>query len=173
MTYPVPDEEGAPEVWAPPRYIRQEWMGRGHNFRITQPYRYRWWNEGVIHQMTVPVDFHHDMASVPRPVWWWISPMDLASACGPHDWLYNWEGWLPPDSHQIWLPRRGWTDALAAPGGTRLQWSRRDADRLFAAQMRAHGVDRWRRRAAYRAVRVGGSRAWTRGAKNHTGLHSS
>lgn len=41
-------------------------------------------------------------------------------------------------------------------------WTREDAGRLFARLMREQGVARWRRRAAYLAVRIVAAASWGR-----------
>ena len=101
--------------------------------------------------LVVPRGFDHDFASVPRLVWSFISPIDLGVASIFHDWLYRHGGRVET---LAW--RRGgagWTSADTP-------WTRRDADRLFARIMREQGVPRWRRRMAYRSVRLLGGGAW-------------
>lgn len=39
--------------------------------------------------VTVPEGFITDLASVPRGVWSWLSPWDVARAAVIHDWLYS------------------------------------------------------------------------------------
>lgn len=57
--------------------------------------------------------------------------------------LQHWSQWLPSD----WEPLE-------------TQWSRRDADRLFARILRELNVSRWDRRLMYRGVRLGGWWGW-------------
>jgi hypothetical protein len=102
-------------------------------------------------RLVVPAGFRHDFASVPRPLWVLISPLDLGNASIFHDWLYRHRG--------------GVATLRRAPGETAWSpvttpWTRRDTDRLWARIMREQGVAKWRRRAAYRAVRLCGRSAW-------------
>ena len=39
--------------------------------------------------VSVPPTFSTDLASVPRPLWWLIAPMDMARAAVIHDFLYS------------------------------------------------------------------------------------
>ena len=49
--------------------------------------------------ITVPTGFEFDLASVPRPLWWLISPFDLSIAAPLiHDLLYHY-AWSPPHGH--------------------------------------------------------------------------
>ena len=125
----------------------------GNNrYRLFSEYILEWWHNGVLHRLIVPADFEIDMASVPRIVWPLISPFDLGNAAIPHDWFYHHSGAIPAGSHQIHTGTE-WVDQLKP-------WSRQDADKLFARQMRETGVSKWRRRAAYRAVRLFGRGSW-------------
>lgn len=79
--------------------------------------------------IAVPEGFMFDLASVPRAFWWLIAPFEL-SIVAPliHDWLC---------SH-----------------GKSYGYSRKQADEIFSTLMELEGVPRWRRRLAYRAVRL-------------------
>lgn len=89
--------------------------------------------------LTIHKGFRFDLASIPRLLWRLIAPFELSiTAPLVHDYLYRCGGRLP--------------------GGAILE--REDADQLFLQIMEAAGVSWWRRRAAYRAVRIFGSRAW-------------
>lgn len=87
----------------------------------------------------VPPGFVCDLASIPRALWWLIAPMEL-SQCAPvlHDLLYKQGGRLDG----------------------RHAYTRAAADQLFREVMTEEGVPGWRRKAAYRAVRLFGGRAW-------------
>ncbi len=97
--------------------------------------------------ITVPAGFEFDLASVPKPLWWLISPFDL-SIVAPliHDFLYRYEG--NPLAGSIAPPRT---------------YTRKEADRLFRYIMKQEGVWWWRRAAAYRAVRTFGRSWWGKG----------
>ena len=84
--------------------------------------------------------FEFDLASVPRPFWWAISPFDL-SITAPliHDFLYLHRG-KPPQGTVI-LYRT---------------FTRLEADRLFDRIMKQENVAAWRRAIAYRALRLFG-----------------
>ena len=97
--------------------------------------------------ITVPSGFEFDLASVPRILWWLISPFDLSIAAPLiHDFLYRYAG-NPP--HGTVHPQRTYT--------------RKEADRLFRDIMKKEGVWWWRRAAAYRAVRWFGEAWWGKG----------
>jgi len=92
----------------------------------------------------IPRGFRWDLASVPRAVWWLISPNDLGLV-GPlvHDWLYRCGGVVPAPHCEP--PRH---------------FSRAAADELLRELMARDGVAGWRRRFAYRAVRLFGGGSW-------------
>lgn len=121
-------------------------------FELVEDAFYTWeYREGATTHLALPVlaGFHHDFATVPRPIWALISPFDLGLASIFHDWLYQHGGrvtTLTWDGSQ-WLE-------------VQTPWSRKDADRLFARIMREQGVAKWRRRAAYLAVHWFGGEAW-------------
>lgn len=103
---------------------------------LSEPYQY----QSDDYQMIVPANFKFDLASVPRPFWWAISPFDLSiSAPLIHDFLYVYRGQAPQDSV---IPYRTFT--------------RLEADRLFDRMMEQEGVANWRRAISYRAVRLFG-----------------
>lgn len=120
-------------------------------YELAEPLTYSWHALGAERSITVPAGFRCDLASIPRFLWALIAPDDLCFAAIIHDWLFR-HGGAPAPSYVV----DG--EVVDAP------WTQFDADRLFARIMRDGGVARWRRRAAYRAVRLFGSRAW-RGSK--------
>ena len=83
----------------------------------------------------IPVGFITDFASVPRPLWWFISPTDktVIRASLLHDYLYR--------------------------TGSR---TRKDADYLFHLKLLEDGTPRWKAKLMYLAVRIFGKRAWNR-----------
>lgn len=52
-------------------------------------------NDSIKHEfvnnltITVPVGFKTDLASIPRGMWWFVAPTDLARAAVIHDFLYT------------------------------------------------------------------------------------
>lgn len=109
------------------------------------------------YRIIVPAGFTYDGASVPRLLWTLtgIRPDGLIRAAAlVHDWLYFYEGRLPPGSFQYLNAQGQWENVIG-------RWSRRDADRLFGRMLREAGVARRRRRWAYRAVRAFGWIPWT------------
>lgn len=102
-------------------------------WRLNEPLIYRWRHAGHPCTICVPAGFITDLASVPRLLWWLIAPFCLGPAAVLHDFLYRRGGFY---------------------GGR--TWTRRDVDRLFGRVMRESGVPRWKRRLAFRAVRLFG-----------------
>lgn len=84
----------------------------------------------------IPKGFISDGASVPRPFWPLVSPMD----CGE----------LAPLVH----------DYLYRTGGVDGRFTRKEADQIFRQHMKDAGVPLWRRQPVYLAVRVAGRHAW-------------
>lgn len=135
----------------------QRLLASFRRFSLTEPATYTWRHpldgpaQASIFRLVVPVGFRHDFASVPRLLWTFISPLDLGLASIYHDHLYQEGGqvttleWDP--ERRDWKPR---TDP----------WSRAASDALFARIMREQGVRKWKRRAAYLAVRVAGWAYW-------------
>ena len=110
-------------------------------WRLEEAYRYR----DEAHRITVPEQFEFDLASIPRLFWWLIAPFELSIAAPLlHDFLYRYRG--DPPAGAIEPPRI---------------YSREEADRLFRRVMASEGVARWRRAAAYRAVRWFGGSSWS------------
>lgn len=88
--------------------------------------------------------YEFDLASVPRPVWPVIAPFEL-SILAPlfHDLIYEFQGNPPAE--------------MVAPFRT---FARQDADDLFLRLMILEEVPRWKRVAAYTAVRAAGWAYW-------------
>jgi len=123
-------------------------------FRLTEDATYTWCHDSREYdalRLVVPMGFQHDFASVPRALWWFISPIDLGLASIFHDWLYRESGRVTTLGR---TKRAGEWVQVNDP------WSRYDADRLFARMMREQGVSQFRRRAAFRAVQWFGERTW-------------
>lgn len=124
------------------------------NFRLEEDAWYAWCHGGDGYSalaLVVEAGFMHDFASVPRPLWALISPLDLGLASLFHDWLYRKGGRV---TTLRWPTRGSQWEPVNEP------WVRRDADRLFARIMRERGVTTWKRRAAFQAVHLLGKSAW-------------
>ncbi len=125
-----------------------------HCFRLTEDADYTWCHDTEEYdalRLQVPEGFRHDFASVPRLLWWFVSPVDLGLASIFHDWLYRKGGRV------VTLGRSrvdGTWREVEKP------WSRFDADRLFARIMREQGISRLRRRTAFKAVQWLGGDGW-------------
>jgi hypothetical protein len=110
-------------------------------WRLEAAYGYR---DGA-QLITVPDQFEFDLASIPRLFWWLIAPFELSIAAPLlHDFLYRYRG--DPPAGLVEPPR---------------SYNREEADRLFRRMMASEGVSRWRRAAAYRAVRWFGGASWS------------
>lgn len=97
--------------------------------------------------IVVPAGFETDFASIP------FGARNLFPALGPwgrpaivHDFLYETRGTGLFDGTR-WITR-------AKP------YTRAEADAVFCEAMQVVGVPAWRRAIMYRAVRIGGRRAW-------------
>ena len=123
-------------------------------FRLAEDYTYCWTAEGTQYRIVIPAGFTNDGASVPRFARMIIRPEGhIRAAALVHDWIYQHKGVLPPGSHQYKHADGTWKNVYG-------KWRRRDADRLFARIMREAGVSRFKRRTAYRFVRLLGWIAW-------------
>lgn len=80
----------------------------------------------------VPKGFVFDFSSIPRALWWLISPTEL--------------GDVGPLSHDHSYRTKNKT--------------RKAADEQFLADMKADGIAKWKRNAAYSAVRAFGWMSW-------------
>ena len=135
------------------RVVHADW------YELLEDYRYIWTHRGTQHRWTVPRGFLFDGASVPRLARVWIGPWSLG--LGPpliHDHGYRHRGVMPAGTHEVvrmghWSPQRD-------------PWSRRGIDRMMGRMMREKSIPRFRRRMAYRAVRVGGWWPWLAGGED-------
>ena len=128
-------------------------------FLLLEPYTYSWTvpaSEGITPQLArliAPAGFRFDGASVPRLAHVFIGRLDLGLRAPLfHDLLYRYAGILPLGVHEWWVDGE-WVE-VGSP------WTRREADRLFGRHMREDRIPRWRRRAAYLAVRWFGGGSW-------------
>lgn len=90
--------------------------------------------------------FEFDLASIPRLLWALLASHELGIV-GPlvHDALYRYGGVIPIGVGVVDPDR---------------EYTRLEADNLFLEHMAEDGVSRWRRWAAYSAVRTFGGRPW-------------
>ena len=123
-----------------------------NRYRLISDYEYDWEKDGVRYRLVVPEGYENDLASIPRVIWWWISPFDLGAASVPHDWIYQHRGDLPPGSWQR-ADNGDWQD-------DERRWTRLNADRLFGRMMRECKVSIIKRRTAFIAVRGFGMWEW-------------
>lgn len=115
-------------------------IGATREYSVEAEYIY----DRVNHKIKVPKGFIYDRASIPRILWLLISPDDLGNVAPLlHDYLYRSGGKLPNDHVD---PYR--------------TYDRLEADDLFLEAMTKCGVDKWRREAAYQAVRLASEFAW-------------
>jgi hypothetical protein len=112
----------------------------------------------LLGEIVVEAGFDTDYASVPRPLWSLYPPdASYTEAAIIHDGLYWHQHTAEP------------TEANLAAGLAR-PVTRAQADAVFLEAMVALGVPVVRRRVLYRAVRVGGGRAWENNARHRAGL---
>lgn len=139
-----------------------EVLVRGTNcYELDADYVYEWAADGYNWTIVVPEGFVFDGASIPWITQFVIGKWDLG--IGPpcvHDWIYKWKGNLPTGSFMRETDDN--THIVCEP------WKRYEADRLFCRHMRAVGVPQWKRRMAYRAIRLGGWWAWNKSKDNGT-----
>ena len=128
---------------------------KGDKYQLWSEYVYTWTIDDIPQRIRIPQGFEYDGASVPRAVWSisGIRPDGLLRAAATvHDWMYRHKGKLPHMSHQMLKDGR-WQPA-------RHEWTREEADRMFGRLMREAGCSKWRRRAAYQAVKWFGWTGW-------------
>lgn len=131
-------------------------------YKLREDYTYEYKHDGTLYRLTVPKGFKYDGSSVPWFLWWTgLRPDGLvrAAAC-LHDWLYSMSNDYPTpgnrDSHYYYIRyhKGGEWIPQSKP------WTRKQADKLFARAMREAGYAKWKRRAAYIAVRLFGWVPW-------------
>lgn len=105
---------------------------------LTHPKRI-WYGTGALDHELLPAGFSFDGASVP-----WVARRSFPPDRGEH--------WAPAILHDYYYRHHRQADGRFI--------SRADADRRFLAAMRLYGTPPWRARMMYRAVRIGGARAW-------------
>lgn len=116
-----------------PDNLRVTPMHDGRMWGVDTPFRYL----GAKPEVSVPVGFVTDFASVPRAFWSVFPPWDTyGDAAIVHDWLY-------------------WSQHL----------TRAEADAIFNAAMRDLRVPGWKRHTLYYGVRIFGWAAWSNNSK--------
>lgn len=116
-------------------------------WRLSGPLPYDVGEEGSGETITVPAGFVTDLASIPRLVSGLLPPDGpWAKGAVLHDFLYSSRG-TGVFAGRRWLSRA--TD-----------YTRKEADQIFAEAMRVLGVPAWRRQVIFIAVRLGGSGGW-------------
>lgn len=119
--------------------LRVAEMPGGKEFRILDPLIY----QGARDRFEIPVGFVFDFASIPGWATWLFPKLGLWNKpAAVHDWLYVEQPYVLPSGFGRIL--------------------RRDADGIFRRILREEGVGWWRRHTMYRAVRLGGGKAWRR-----------
>jgi uncharacterized protein DUF1353 len=110
-------------------------------FQLMTPLQYRSTLLGGI--IEIPGGFLTDLGSIPRAVWWWLSPddYDISYPSVVHDYIYKQNGDLSAQQ----LPQK--------------QVNRETADRVLREAMEAVGASNFRQSVVYNAVRTFG-RHW-------------
>jgi hypothetical protein len=126
-------------------------------YELEKDYSHRWYAEGHAWLIQIPAGFRLDGASVP-----WIGTVLTGiqrdglhrAAALVHDWIYRHAGQLPIRSFKRYSPAI--KDWMPMP----VEWTREQADKLFANMLAESGVSKFRRRTMYLAVRAFGWRSW-------------
>lgn len=132
-------------------------------YRVEEDFECVWTHEHRKHWLLIPQGTISDGNSVPFFARFLV-PGDWTLGVVPvivHDFLYSRNGRLEPHEYAVEYQPGIWGDPLDRLDGTRTVWTREEADRLFARLMREAGVPRWRRRAAYRGVRLAWWQEWS------------
>ena len=115
----------------------RNWVLRSDPDDPTRVFGYDVGKEGSGDEVVVPLHFTTDFASVPRPLWWALSPWGVyGNAAVIHDWLY-------------WDQRR----------------PRSECDRILLDAALVLGTSKLTAWTIYLGVRVGGWLAWSSNAK--------
>ena len=127
-----------------------------NKYQLWKNWSYTWVKDDIIRRIKIPAGFISDGASVPRGLWT-ITGITrdglIRSAALVHDFLYFYGGDLPAGSYQRIGSKDDsnltWIDLEKI-------WTRKNADRIFCRIMRECGVSMFKRRMAYRGVRMFG-----------------
>ena len=114
----------------PPEPASEREFADGNAWTLTEPMTWEIGSSGVL--ITVPENFVHDKASIPRALWSFLPKNgQYTRAAVIHDYLY-------------WSQR----------------CTREQADNLLVIAMKESDVGWWTRRTVFSGVRVGGESAW-------------
>lgn len=113
---------------------RSGWLGRRISVTTVEDV----WYQDAITRIVVPAGFTYDLGSIPRPLWMFVSPWDIALESLFHDLLYR---------QQL--------------------IKRRQADQTLLSMMQDRGVPWAIRWAVYASVRLCGGWAWRQRACEH------
>lgn len=122
---------------------------KGNKYILYKDFLYHFSCEQGVHFLSVDKGFKTDMASIPRILWWLVSPFDLGHAPIIHDWLYRYGGKIEGGSYHILFHNGKWVEG-------ELIWSRKKVDKLFYYMMKEGGVGRLKRKSAHLIVRLFG-----------------
>lgn len=127
-----------------------------NKYQLWENWSYTWVKDDIIRRIKIPAGFVSDGASVPRCLWTitGITPDgQIRAAALVHDFIYKYAGDLPDGSYQKLDSSKSsnlkWVDLDNI-------WTRKNADRIFCRIMRECGVSKFKRRMAYRGVRMFG-----------------
>lgn len=134
---------------------RPHGLKRDQAYRLEKEYIYKWDKNGETYRIIIPEGLVYDGASIPRLTWTLTGMRPdglLRAAALVHDFIYIHKGKMPKGSYQMHNDKR-YVDLNT-------RWTRKKADKMFAQILKESGVSRFKRRIAYRAVRIGGWLAW-------------
>lgn len=115
----------------------------GNNWVLFEECSY---NTNLGYKITAPKDYETDLASIPRVFWTLVSSFELSLAAPLfHDLLYRCGGVLPGNQLD---PNDG------------KKFKRKEADLIFLELMEKADITKWKREAAYYAVRGFSGFAW-------------
>ena len=113
------------------------YVGKGCR-KVARGFEYHVGSEGSEEVISIPKGFITDFASVPWPASMFIpKDGDHNQAAVTHDYLYSKIGKLPDKTY-----------------------TRAECDKIFLEAMGVLGVNKFKRRLMYRAVRIGGGFGW-------------
>jgi len=121
---------------------------------LVNDFMYQWQYGGETYRVCIHKGFITDGASIPR--WCWslagLTPDGLYRAAAVvHDFFYQFRG-SPPIGQYLKLVEGLWVETTAL--------TRKECDDLFLRIMVEAGVDSWKAKTMYRAVRIFGAFAW-------------
>ena len=116
----------------------------GDLYELYEDYAFKFINKRQLLTATIKKGFKYDGASVPRIVWTlagFLPDGIHRPAALIHDYMYEKEGKIPVD-------------------GGELEYTRKEADKLFFDALRFLGIKSWHARIAYISVRLFGRLYW-------------